>query len=649
MSWAIVSSAVSSYRHKWDPVAKAWGGKGHKQKGAALGQAATVARDKVITTTVGQTTLLPHQRLPSTILREYCQKQKHRPDPNYKPIKSKGNVKYQLTIPSAGNKESLRFLPATAVPNAEQAREEAALLALLHFTPTLPHERKLPEPYRTTWLQALQAQKEEGKPNGKKTAGAQATSQQPTRSSKADSTGSTFTNTAQASSGLRSAISVNRSTAQAGRVQARAARNVRIAKHEAIRLANQPHPVFMSAQLRKAIARLLRNEDDVMIQEESDECNDAYYLDSMQTDVQDYVEERLHAEGFTRKQARQGFSQIKVSSGAVEQEWEHMYEEALQWLLVNADEQDLPPSFDPRGRTLDVIAGGKPSQTMASKAGPVVKEFAQKHGLPIEDAALIFKDQLNDEQARNTLWETACRLAQVDNPSDAEVTTADPTLLEDELEALKAIFVDECHVSQLEAGSQLIIRLPLDEVFHLQISLDKRSYPMTWPLQIVVESESASHEWTQGLSLLVEIARFMSNEIVLGEPMAFVIHGQIMELLQNPEQLPVVALVDPDSRGPPTKETSLPKNRAGQNSAESELEAPAPKFVPVRKRPRERAAFWSIPPDRTPPAVPYPTGALKRARAALPAARARSEFLSALRRADKGSRVVLCTGETGCG
>ena len=77
--------------HKWNVETKSWGGKGHKQKGAAgAGQAAVVAKDKVVTTEVGQTTLLPHQRLPSRILGDYCTKQK-RPRPFYKEIK-KGQV-----------------------------------------------------------------------------------------------------------------------------------------------------------------------------------------------------------------------------------------------------------------------------------------------------------------------------------------------------------------------------------------------------------------------------------------------------------------------------------------------------------------------------------------------------------------------------
>jgi hypothetical protein len=42
------------------------------------------------------------------------------------------------------------ILLALPVGDEEQAMEEAALFALMHVTPNLPHERRLPEPYKTT-------------------------------------------------------------------------------------------------------------------------------------------------------------------------------------------------------------------------------------------------------------------------------------------------------------------------------------------------------------------------------------------------------------------------------------------------------------------------------------------------------------------
>ena len=126
--------------------------------------------------------------------------------------------------------------------------------------------------------------------------------------------------------------------------------------------------------------------------------------------------------------------------------------------------------------------------------------------------------------------------------------------------------------------------------------------------------------------------------------MLFAIHGHVMELIQNLEELPVVTLtkkaVTPNESASAVRKASAPV---------SSTPLPRPSTPLPRKRPRERSPFWSVPPSKTPPAVPFPAGALKRARASLPAAKARDDFLKALRRADQGSHVVLCTGETGCG
>lgn len=647
--------------HKWDAESKTWGGKGHKQKGSGVGQAAVVAKkDQVITTVVGQTTLLPHQRLPSKILADYCQKQE-RPGPVYHEVKKGGQhhgnsnsnaFLYRLIVKeTVATKEDLHFVPAAAVPNQEQAKEEAALLGLLHFTPALPHERILPEPYRTTWLHAVQAQKQQNASSGTNKSGnkkAPPSSSKSTSATTDATTANTTSAVAQPSTGLRSAVAVNTKTRQAERQRLQAARNARIQKHEAIRLANQPHPVFMSAKLRNAIQRILRHEEEDKNndQDEAEEEDEAYYQNSMQSDVQDYVEERLHNEGFTRKQAREAFGQVSSSSSA-ETDWEHVYEIALQWLLVHVNEEDLPASFDPRGRTLDVIAGTSSSGNTTNAAAvvdPTILQFAQTHGLSPADAATIC--QGNKENAHVALWETACQLAQVQKPAVA-AADVEPSLFHDEVQALEAIFVEECHISRAENGITTI-QLPLDEILHMHVTIHTEQYPQTWPLCVAVKSDK---KWTRGLSLLVEIAKFLSTGVALGEPMLFAIHGHVMELVQTLDELPTVSL-EPDAskKKPASKQaTSLTnKDKASTTTTAAAVSSKPPsRRPPPQKRPRERLPFWSIPPAQTPAAVPFPAGAMKHARSVLPAAKARTDFLQALRRADDGSHVVLCTGETG--
>ena len=61
---------------------------------------------------------------------------------------------------SKNSKYDLAFCPVQSVDSDAIAKDYAALLALFHFQKTLPLERKLPEPYSTTWLQMLSKEKE---------------------------------------------------------------------------------------------------------------------------------------------------------------------------------------------------------------------------------------------------------------------------------------------------------------------------------------------------------------------------------------------------------------------------------------------------------------------------------------------------------
>lgn len=105
------------------------------------------------------------QRTPKKLVEEWCQKQK-RPRPYYnransngtqKSEGSTGNVRCWLTLPDPKkpDKLSLKFLTEQGFATSLEAEHAAALLALHHINPGLPHERVLPEPYRTMWLQLV--------------------------------------------------------------------------------------------------------------------------------------------------------------------------------------------------------------------------------------------------------------------------------------------------------------------------------------------------------------------------------------------------------------------------------------------------------------------------------------------------------------
>ena len=129
-------------------------GKGHKQRGAG-----TVITAKPAVVTDDGIVLKAHERLPSQLLQEYCQKEK-RPNPKYYHEPPGPRFKVVLEDPK-NSKNNLSFCPNHPATSDKVARDFAALLALYHFQKTLPLERKLPEPYSTTWIQMISGKSSE--------------------------------------------------------------------------------------------------------------------------------------------------------------------------------------------------------------------------------------------------------------------------------------------------------------------------------------------------------------------------------------------------------------------------------------------------------------------------------------------------------
>eukprot|EP01039_Chlorochromonas_danica_P005004 gene5004-5495_t len=127
--------------------------RGHRQRGAG-----TVITAKAAVTTTDGITLKPHERLPFQLLHEFCQREK-RPNPKYQacPVHDSPGMKRMRVIleDSKNSKNDLTFSPVQAFETESIAKDYAALLALYHFQRTLPLERKLPQPYASTWLQMV--------------------------------------------------------------------------------------------------------------------------------------------------------------------------------------------------------------------------------------------------------------------------------------------------------------------------------------------------------------------------------------------------------------------------------------------------------------------------------------------------------------
>lgn len=629
--------------HKWDPETQQWGGKGHKQKGAS-GQIASVSQPKK--TLSSGTEISQWEKLPSQLLDQVCQKQ-GRPNAKYKSI---GNCKYRVIVQDAkvsrrGTDHDLFFVPKAPAKSDDIAKEEAALLALLHLTPTIPHERKLPEPYKTTWLQAVEAAKQ-SKNNtsgsGKVIDGQSNNDDTNTSRGGTQSNGASSQPLAMASSFASAAERRKHQDAK------RREHNARIRRHEAIRLANRNHQVFMSAKCRQQIESLLRGDSNIVITEE-EEDEDA--VDEA-NEVKTYVVQRLHHEGFTIAQARRAFGQLTHATLQDESEWDTAYEECLQWLCIHLNEDQLPEGFDPRGRTLDVVVagGGSNSQKTLNKKDEKAESLAKKYGISEQEAAQVIK-QATKSSVEDELWAAFCRatnksIFNSDNNNDPSVSN------DDEIEALQAIFSpEECVIRRKDGRTTILITIPSDneESFTLEIVLNENSYPFSHPERVLVSGGWPSSNGV-GTSVHIELARFVGT-LPKGEPMIYEIFGQASSLIhsaQDGELEPTTFIPsgENESNSSATNDKKVGK-ASSQNSQNSAMNS-IPRQKNVR-RPREKAFFWSKTPQQTPAATAFPNinPSLDRQRKSLPAAKARGDILAVLKQADEAGRVVLVTGDTG--
>jgi len=688
--------------HKWDPEKQEWGGKGHRQKGAS-GTAAVVGSGPIVTER-GKTTLAQWQKLPSFILNDICKKDK-RPPPKYKEIDSQGGkFRYRVIVQDAkatkrGGEHDLIFLPVSCVKNEEQAKEEAALLALLHLTPKLPHERTLPEPYKTTWLNALQAINNDKTttktiPNQDKSGKSSSTSKNITSTNETDYSVATASNLVNANK----FISLGEKRKQMA--EKKRARIAKIRRHEAIRMANKDMQVFMSANLRKQVEILLRgdadeelmgilmkeNDDSLIEEEDSGESDDI---------VKTYVIQRLKHEGFTSGQANAGYAAILKNptvalkssmNGDEDMYMDNFYEECLQWLCVHLNEDQLPEGFDPRGRTLDVIVAPKtsrPSQRNAASESHIedtkfpddVNLVIRLLGVSNAEAACLYK--LPERKMKDVFWKALCALNKIDvsifegdNKSNNGDLANNKVMAEDEIEVLRAMYPEENDLCVTtftnDAGrsrTELTIRLfPDDDDFdchQLCIQYDNNSYPQSFP-KVFIIGGWANEQAGLGTRVHSELITFISN-LPASEPMIFEVLNHAHELVRSGLENNARDTMHNGSEStllPYLNGSSQSNLGKGQNHSEDIKDrssrrlhqkfAQVPSFHP---RPRTKNTFWSKKPNETPPAKGLPTisTTLKNARENLPAAQARESFLRLMKEADQGDRVVLITGETGCG
>ncbi len=665
--------------HKWDTVAQAWGGKGHKQKGAS-GQTSTVGSAAKVTA-VGKTQILEWQKLPSNLLGAFCKKEK-RPPPKYKSLDrcKEGHFKYRVIIQDAkvtkrGGDHDMIFVPAAEVPNEEQAREEAALLALLHLTPSIPHERTLPEPYKTTWTNALIDMKNEKKSSQK--LNVESKQDEVKREDNVGQNIGDETNEKPAAAASSKLVLGNHFISFADKRKLMEAkkkeRNAKIRKHEAFRMANKDAQVFMSAQIRKQIESFLRgdvNEEMLYaLSSDANQSDDEEDDDDEEEDIVNcYITERLTHEGFTKSQAKTSYkailkntsSSLQISELGVDQSMDSVYEECLQWLCVHLNEDQLPEGFDPRGRTLDVVMPSKKSSNNISNQE--VDLLTELFGLTILEATLLSASATKKSLSiRDSLQMTLLDANSLnDNSSGTKDLSSEDiknniALSEDEIEVLQSMFVigEDLKIENVREKVDLMINIndqhEIKRILH--ISYHRGSYPRVHPTVFV----EGGWKVGSGTILQMNLVKFV-HSLPTEAPMVFEIFGYVQEqLLNDCEQSVNEPILLPFLEGGKVYLTSNQTVQSlddGSTTIKDKVSTTT-SFTKKAKnrRPREKSYFWSKRPAETPVATAFPkiSKSLELTRQRLPAAKARDEFLKVLKMADSRNGVLLVTGETGCG
>ncbi|CAM9202678.1 unnamed protein product, partial [Chrysoparadoxa australica] len=369
--------------------------RGHKQKGKG-----TISVDKGPTERDG-IEVQSWQRMPMEMLSQYAAKQK-RPKPQYSqerthnPKKSKEDDEdtdsgprftFRVVLPDPKNSaKDLCYIPTQSFDTIVAAKEHAALLALMSLQSTLPLERKLPEPYRTTWLEshvaAKAAEKSTSQPGrskgkkGKATQAAESPAPAPTTAPAATSAYAAVAATAgegkegeeqeepapparilrpvvlTSERSFASAYEERKASVEAQQIELKARRH----KEKEERAADDEQ-VLMSAAMREVLLASLGLEQSEGLCPGSDALSLAD-LDLSERDATACA--KVKEMGFQEGHAIAALVALEEGGRVTTTDppdAQGLTDTLLEWLCLHLAEEALPVGFDPRGRNLDVTVG----------------------------------------------------------------------------------------------------------------------------------------------------------------------------------------------------------------------------------------------------------------------------------------------------
>lgn len=302
------------------------------------------------------------------------------------------------------------------------------------------------------------------------------------------------------------------------------------------------------------------------------------------------------------------------------------------------------------------------------------KLIVQEFGVSLEEGVCLCQGE--EDEVESNLWNALCQangidIARFDNLEglDAEEIASNKEIAAEETEVLKAIFPEEGDlqiVSFADKHNENVIQLKIplqsddEENRMVCIQYYENAYPIK-PPKVLIRGGWSNTNQGLGTALQSSLMKFVS-ELPTGEPMIFDIFNYAQEVLQDgengvpsgsikfgPDSMLLAHLSGGDRYARKVMRTADEKKKNPQNKRQQKKRKDyGSSFKP---RPRTKSFFWSKKATETPPAIAFPKNRqdIKKARERLPAAKAREEFLEVMREADRRDRVVLITGETGCG
>jgi len=294
-------------------------------------------------------------------------------------------------------------------------------------------------------------------------------------------------------------------------------------------------------------------------------------------------------------------------------------------------------------------------------------------GVSFAEANYLYEYSVRE--AKDKFWEALCAANKIDkslfqrNKHLSEVDQMKNSVVaSEEIEVLRAMYPDEKHfqitsftVPDGDSLTELKIRLFPDDddygCYEIHIQYSNGSYPQKYPKVFVIGGWNSERA---GLGTILHhgLIKFLSG-LSVDDPMVFEVLNHAQELVRSGEEniLSGNTMYGPESSLLPylngngqvagnvaqtrfQKEKDRQKNRIKQQG-----------LVSFNPRPRTKSTFWSKKPNEIPTAKAFPNipTTLKNARENLPAAQSREAFLRLMKDADQCDRVVLITGETGCG